>query len=239
MQPLSRADLHIHTTCSDGHMTPEEVVEWAARKTDLRLIAITDHDTIEGALIAKAYRDRHIDRFGHLEVVVGAEVMAADADVLGLFLAHDIPPGLPTSEAIARIHEQGGIAIAAHPFTFLTAMMSGMKGAGMRIRHLPFDAVEVQHASPTEVFSNQIARAVNRRGQRLPETGGSDAHFLSSIGSAYTLFPGHTAADLRRAFKNGAVVPGGSYYSPLTLVRTAARMLSARLRRWRKVPANT
>lgn len=44
---LKKCDLHIHTTFSDGSLTPHEVVKWASHK-DIYAIAITDHDTIEG-----------------------------------------------------------------------------------------------------------------------------------------------------------------------------------------------
>ncbi|MCZ7547329.1 MAG: PHP domain-containing protein [Anaerolineae bacterium] len=239
MSNFSKADLHIHTTYSDGNMTPEEVVRWAAERTNLRVIAVTDHNTVAGGMVARAYRDRHADRFPHLEVIVGQEVMSEEADIVGLFLKHDIPQGLSAAESIARIHQQGGLAIAAHPFTMVSLVMNGMRGAGMKIRRLPFDAVEAQHASPTEVLSNQVARLVNRSGQRLPETGSSDAHFLSSVGSAYTLFPGASAVDLRRALESGAVRPAGFYYSPMSLARIAAGKIADRVRQRRKAPANT
>ncbi len=44
---MKKSDLHIHTTYSDGILTPKEVVEWAVKK-NLTDIAITDHDTVEG-----------------------------------------------------------------------------------------------------------------------------------------------------------------------------------------------
>ena len=50
----SKADLHVHTTHSDGHASVKEVLEYAARHTDLGILAITDHDTIEGALEAES-----------------------------------------------------------------------------------------------------------------------------------------------------------------------------------------
>ncbi|MDI6693278.1 MAG: PHP domain-containing protein [Anaerosomatales bacterium] len=43
------ADIHVHTMASDGLYTPRQVVEWAAERTDLAVIAITDHDTMDGA----------------------------------------------------------------------------------------------------------------------------------------------------------------------------------------------
>lgn len=44
---MAKADLHLHTTASDGKMTPEKIVE-TAEKLNLSVIALTDHDTIEG-----------------------------------------------------------------------------------------------------------------------------------------------------------------------------------------------
>ena len=45
-------DLHIHTTASDGQYTPTQIVEKAASK-NIKAIAITDHDTIDGLDEAK------------------------------------------------------------------------------------------------------------------------------------------------------------------------------------------
>ena len=42
----SRIDLHIHTTCSDGSLSPREVIDEAAR-LEVNCIAIADHDTVE------------------------------------------------------------------------------------------------------------------------------------------------------------------------------------------------
>ncbi len=40
-------DLHVHSTCSDGTFTPEELVEYALKK-GLAAFALTDHDTTDG-----------------------------------------------------------------------------------------------------------------------------------------------------------------------------------------------
>ena len=44
---MQKADLHIHTTESDGLLSPKEVALWACKK-NLKAISITDHDTING-----------------------------------------------------------------------------------------------------------------------------------------------------------------------------------------------
>src|SRR5260370_29340933 len=48
-----RADLHLHTTSSDGTYTPAQVVE-LARRSGLAALAITDHDTLAGVPAAQA-----------------------------------------------------------------------------------------------------------------------------------------------------------------------------------------
>jgi predicted metal-dependent phosphoesterase TrpH len=65
-----RADLHIHTTWSDGVQRPEAVVAAASGRVDL--IAITDHDEIRGALVAREYARRQ-PLLG-VDVIVGEEI---------------------------------------------------------------------------------------------------------------------------------------------------------------------
>ena len=52
-QTWSKADVHIHTTHSDGTSSVAALLEHVAAHTDLRVIAVTDHDTISGALEAR------------------------------------------------------------------------------------------------------------------------------------------------------------------------------------------
>ncbi len=83
------ADLHIHTSLSDGTFTPKEVVD-CALKNSLAAIAITDHDTVEGIkLVMAAAKDFD------LEVIPGVE-LTADVDgkevhLLGLYIDWQTP----------------------------------------------------------------------------------------------------------------------------------------------------
>lgn len=216
---LNKADIHIHTTCSDGLMTPEAAVEYAATETDLSVIAIADHDTIEGAVSARRYQRRHQRDLRHLDIIIAAEITSRQGDILGLFLNDDVPAGLSAAETVEAIHAQGGLAIAAHPYSFLLpTIVTGVKGL---VYKLPFDGIETRNGTPTEFPGNYLAQWSNRR-RALPETGGSDAHYLTTIGQTYTLFPGNSAADLRRAIQTGQVQAGGQVYSMFTLARVAA-----------------
>jgi 3',5'-nucleoside bisphosphate phosphatase len=84
--PISEIDLHIHTTASDGTMSPSEVVRYAKEK-GLRAIAITDHDTIEG--IAEGLQEG--SKLG-LEVVPGVELSVdfpkGTMHLLGYYIDH-------------------------------------------------------------------------------------------------------------------------------------------------------
>ena len=87
---MSKVDLHVHTTASDGRYTPTEIVRRAA-KSGLALLAITDHDTVDGIpealAAAREFRD--------LEVIPGVEintdVATGEAHVLGYFIDYTHP----------------------------------------------------------------------------------------------------------------------------------------------------
>jgi predicted metal-dependent phosphoesterase TrpH len=189
----SKADLHIHSDQSDGLASPEEIVEYAATHTDLRVIAVTDHNTIEGGLRAAAAGER----YPGLDVVVGAEITSKWGHILGLFLTEDVPAGLSAVETIARINEQGGIAIIAHPFANKAFGPFGLKSLGRRIDEVAFQAMEVYNSSPYLIHANRLAAKAFALGQGVAATGGSDAHLLKAVGCGYTMFRGETAQDLR------------------------------------------
>ncbi|MGH2347510.1 MAG: PHP-associated domain-containing protein [Chloroflexota bacterium] len=196
-----RADLHMHTCRSDGRPTVRAVLDYAARRTNLQVLAITDHDTIEGALEAKALEDQY-----PFDILVGEEVSSRDGHILALYIRQRVPPGLSSAETIAAIREQGGLAIAAHPFiaagTFGNQRLT-MQGVGTQIGSLPFNGVEIQNSTPFLRLANFQARRYNRAHQRLAELGNSDAHIVEAIGKSYTRFPGRTKEDLRRAIEGG------------------------------------
>src|SRR5215467_12130255 len=103
MPSRGRADLHMHTTFSDGWPEPDELVDHA-RSTGLQVISVTDHDTIEGGLRAAEYAAKR----GGLEVVVGEEVSSRDGHIVGLFLKRRVRPGMSAAATVHAIHDQGG-----------------------------------------------------------------------------------------------------------------------------------
>jgi predicted metal-dependent phosphoesterase TrpH len=214
-----RADLHMHTTASDGWPTPHELVDHAARRARLDVIAVTDHDTIEGALRAREYAAKR----AKFHVIVGEEVSSRDGHIVALFLERRVRPGMSAAATVHAIHDQGGLAIAAHPFwrTQKRTRTGPVHGVGWLAAELDFDAIEVENATPGFYLFNQLARRLNL-GLGAAELGCSDAHILDAVGRAYTEFPGKTPESLREAIETGVTAARRRRYRAVGLVRYAA-----------------
>ena len=218
MVSRGRADLHMHTTASDGWPSPQELVDHAGG-IGLDLIAVTDHDTIEGALRAA----EHASRRTKLEIVIGEEVSSRDGHIVALFIEKKIRPGMSAAATVHAIHDQGGLAVAVHPF-WRTQRRTGsgrVHGVGWLAAELEFDAVEIENATPGFYLFNQLARRLNM-GLGSAEVGGSDAHILDAVGRAYTEFPGRTPKALRAAIEAGTTMAGRQRYRAMGLMRYAA-----------------
>ena len=193
---MAKADLHLHTDFSDGLHAPHLVVK-AAALAGLQMIAVTDHDTMEGALRAKEYSLRRPDL--GVQVILGEEVSTVNGHVIGLFLHQFIPARLSARRTVDLIHEQGGIAILAHPFHVYTGKQYRHPKAVDILDDIPFDGVEtVNHGDALSFWSNKKAQKVLDQ-RKLAAIGCSDAHNSKFIGMAYTEFEGSAPEDLKAA----------------------------------------
>jgi predicted metal-dependent phosphoesterase TrpH len=208
----------MHTTASDGWPVPSELVDYASA-TGLDVIAVTDHDTVEGALRAADYAAS----CSGVHVVIGEEVSSRDGHIVGLFLERRVRPGMSAAATVHAIHEQDGLAIAVHPFWRTQRRTRGgpVHGVGWLAAELDFDAIEVENATPGFYLFNQLARRLNV-GLGRAEVGGSDAHILDAVGRAYTQFPGRTPKALRTALEKGRTSAARTRYRPMGLMRYAA-----------------
>lgn len=199
---LGKADCHIHSVYSDGDEEIADILEYVQTRTDLDVIAISDHDTIEGALKARELMKAKSYRF---QLIIGEEITTQEGHIVGLFLKEAFPPNLSIQETLARIRVQKGLAIASHPFyhshmnNAKYATMDGI-GATTLLRNNSFiDAIEIVNATPTLSEDNLRASILNKTLLFNAEVGDSDAHILEAIGMGYTLFEGKTARDYRKA----------------------------------------
>ncbi|MDH5759675.1 MAG: dephospho-CoA kinase [Gemmatimonadota bacterium] len=186
---LLRMDLHMHTVGSwDCLSDPRRVLE-RARARGVGRIAITDHNRLHVALaMAREFPD---------EVIPGEEVKTAEGiDVIGLYLAEEIPKGTPAGETVRLIREQGGVPYLPHPY-------AGGKGGGGRMAEelaSLVDVVEVFNARLHRVEMNERAFDLAQRHGKLVGAG-SDAHTVREVSRGTVEVPHHpsTAEALREA----------------------------------------
>ncbi|HEY1350067.1 MAG TPA: CehA/McbA family metallohydrolase [Ktedonobacteraceae bacterium] len=208
----SRADIHMHTNLGDGWASPARVIEEAMHRR-LALIAVTDHDHLEGArrveeLLAQQSRP--------LQLITGVEVSTRQGHLLGLFVQKAPRPGRPVEESIEAIKAQGGLVIIPHPLGRLVPSLSRKKIDALLEHGYQIDGIEVYNPTPANAAMRATVRTANQDWQ-LAETGGSDAHFWQHIGSAYTLFPGTTPQEFRQALLARSVRAGGQEQPPVRL----------------------
>ncbi|MHB0856851.1 MAG: PHP domain-containing protein [Anaerolineae bacterium] len=194
-------DLHVHSRYSADSLTPlSHIADWARRR-GLGAIALTDHNTIAGALA--------LAESAQLQVIIGEEIMTRQGEISGLFLQEQIPSDLEPLETVRLIHDQGGVVYVPHPY-------DGVRKSSLTERALldildEVDIVEVLNARVTHAGDNRNAEALaNRHG--LLCGAGSDAHQGFEIGRAHVCMPAFSDA--------------GSFMASLALGTVRGRMSS-------------
>jgi len=166
-------DLHMHTSWSHDCAIEVPDLLTHAETEGLGAIAITDHNVFGGALEALAATTS-------LTVIPGEEIKTdGQGEVIGLFLTEEIPRGLPFTDTLAAIHEQGGVVYLPHPFD----RMHSIPDAATLRRHLDeIDVLEVYNARLLfEAYNEEALRFASKYG--LTMGAGSDAHVLQGIGT--------------------------------------------------------
>jgi predicted metal-dependent phosphoesterase TrpH len=198
---MGLADLHLHTNYSyDGTASVPDVLR-KAKQLGLDVIAITDHDEIEGALEAV----RIAPHFG-IEVIPGVEITTAEGDLLAYFITENIAAGLSLIDTVLKVRALGGVCVAAHPMSGGWGMKSLSAYSIIKALRNPQVAetligIETYNGTAIDRISNHSARILARR-LKVAQTGSSDAHIVDTIGFGVTEFSGDSAKDLLQALKD-------------------------------------
>ena len=175
-RPTIDVDLHMHTDHSNDCATPVEVLVETAKDRGMGAIAVTDHNEVSGALLAREYAES----IGGIKVIVAEEVKTAEqGEVIGLFLEEKIERGMTMAETVAEIRRQGGLVYVPHPFDRLHSVPD--------YEHLldmvsEIDILEV--FNPRVAFSgfNEEADRFAAKYRIVPGAG-SDGHVAQALGS--------------------------------------------------------
>ncbi len=174
-------DLHLHTDASpDSLLSPVELLEACSRR-GLAGVAVTDHNTIKGALEVLRLASTG------LQVIVGEEVETLQGEVLGLFLREEVPARIDVWETARAIRTQGGLVGVPHPCDSWRHVLS-LEWVEELARTGLLDFIEGRNGRVPSQESNRRAEALGRR-LALPMTAGSDAHSSREVGACTVLMP--------------------------------------------------
>ena len=198
---MLRCDFHMHTAFSGDCATPPGVVVRRCLDVGLNCIAITDHNSIRGALEVR----KLATSLDNLTVIVGEEVKSSQGDIIGLFLEEEIPRGLSPLETVRRIKDQGGLVVVPHP---IDAFRRGpLSKEALREIMLYVDLIEVLNART--ILPGDVQRCYRLAlDTSITPLAVSDAHTPGELGSAYIELEGFdgTSVSLKNAAKGGRIV---------------------------------
>jgi predicted metal-dependent phosphoesterase TrpH len=196
--------MHIHTNHSKkcGYMDAEEMIKQAINR-GLDGVAVTDHNTIEGALEAeRIVKDQNLK----LQIIIGEEINTNRGEVLAYFIDSTIEEG-PIGQVLKDIEKAGGLSALSHPFDRIRKGFSNIEDVIDRV-----DAIEVLNSRC--LFNGKALDICTRYNKAM--IAGSDAHFCREIGNAWTSF----ADDPRLCMERGRTAIGGGISNPMYLALT-------------------
>jgi predicted metal-dependent phosphoesterase TrpH len=197
-----RIDLHNHTRYScDGSLSPLGLLR-RARDRGIHCLAVTDHETLEGAeaCAALAAADPTLPR-----VIPGVEVCTEVGEVIGLFIEREVSAGLPLAQTVEAIRAQGGLVYLPHPFD--TLRRGAIRPEAREAAASLADIVEVVNGRSLRADHERQACLLAGRLGKAPGAG-SDAHYPGEVGRRYMEVPWlPTRSDLVKVLGLGCCVP--------------------------------
>lgn len=177
---MQAIDLHIHTNYSHDGYLPLDKMDEACSRRRITIVAITDHNVIDGAMEgAKLFRAGKL----RTRVIVGEEVKTTQGEIVGLFLKECIPPGMSLADTIKAIRDQGGLVYLNHPFGY------GRRSAKLSLDELDglwdnIDIVEIFNGRNWNQRANDLAKEL-ASAHGKPGAVGTDAHSPWEVGRSF------------------------------------------------------
>jgi len=187
----SAVEFHCHTHASKDSLTKPIDLVSAARRKGLNKLIVTDHNSIAGALEAKAIDPEM--------VIIGEEIMTTKGEILAAYVQELIPAGLTPKKTISLLKEQGSFISVSHPFD---TMRSGGWQENDLLDIIPLvDAIEIYNSRCMRPRFNRQAQDFATK-HDLAGTVGSDAHAAFEVGRSVLLLDQFDGPDeLRRVIR--------------------------------------
>ncbi len=190
-----RTELHCHNIFSNDHLgdleppfdcdvTIQGQLE-QARKSNLDVLFVTNHNTLNGYKQMLEYKERH-EKFSNVKVYPAEEITTdKEAHVLVYGISEEIKPNQTIDEILDAAKSQDAVTVAPHPFSLIDAL---------REDSLKCDLFEVFNSSNIDIFSNKKAEIFAKE-NNLTGIAGSDSHILSTIGRCTNLIESENSFD--------------------------------------------
>ena len=201
-----KTELHCHNSFSNFHVGDDEppydcnvsIREQLERSYLLGLDAIfvTNHNTLDGYRQLLEYKNDH-QKFKYIDVFPAEEVtIDTGAHILAYGIHEKIAPGISLDEVIDKVHDQGGVSSAPHPFSLLDALRDNAKKC---------DMVEVFNSNNVDVLSNAKATEFALENE-MTQVAGSDSHVLSTLGRCVNIIDSeNNLDDVLQSMKKGKI----------------------------------
>ncbi len=172
-----KVEIHCHTNFSPcGFIKPERIEPFCLKK-GVDVVAITDHNTIQGALLVKQLAEK-------VGVIVGEEIKTSHGEIIGYFLEQEIPSLMSPLDTVKAIKEQGGIVSVPHPFDEMRSSRLAPEALKSVIDKI--DMIEVFNSR--DILKKQDTAIIREALQHgVVAVSASDAHFAVEIGNSLTL----------------------------------------------------
>lgn len=173
-----KIELHAHTNFSPcSSLSPEKIIKTCEKK-NIQAIAITDHNSLQGALKVKNLAPKN------LFIIVGSEICTSEGEITGYFLSREIAPFRPVEETMHEIKKQGGLIGIPHPADPYRKKALSFKT--IETHKNLIDCIEIFNSRTVSAHHANIVQQFVKK-IRLPYYVGSDAHFSCEIGKSFML----------------------------------------------------
>ena len=196
---MIKAEFHVHTRYSNDSILNKYFILFMCKLKKIKLLAITDHNEIQGALKYKDFFCKH-----KIEVIVGEEIMTECGEIIGLYLNKKIEANLSVGETIRQIKEQNGLIYLPHPYDEKRYKTVLDEKQQLRYKEY-FDFVEIHNGRNV---SEKFDRQQEKIQKKLEVIGivGSDAHTFFELGRNYMLINYNGKEGLSESIKNGKMI---------------------------------
>jgi predicted metal-dependent phosphoesterase TrpH len=222
---LLTADFHVHAFFGDLGLAPWDLQQEATRR-GLDVIAVTNHIGVAGGKLNREWSTRR----GGPIILVGQEITSSQYHLIAAGIEHAISARQPAAAAIRAVHEQGGIAIAAHP---VRAYWNAFDHEALAL----LDGVEAAH--PTMYSSREdrsdlemFYRRAKEQNADVAAIGSSDFHVIApllGVCRTYVFAQEYSEQGVLDAVRHGRTVAmdrDGMLYGDPLLVRLVERQLA-------------